>query len=434
LRRSSRLVRLVAAGKYAVHEIPDNEQDESRLRDGGQPHGLDRCLCIPRHPDHRLRRAVALGGGAEADRRRVRHRARRARRRACVIGAAFGGIAAGWLSGWLGIRRIVLFGAAMIAAGLVVSASGGLLHLYVGHGLLMGLFGTSCIFSPVMTYVSRWFDRRRGAAVAMISSGQSLSGALWPILFQTGITEFGWRRTMLVFGLFAGASILALAAIFLRPPPEARPSLGGGGSDPQAGTPVFGLSPNLAMIVLMIAIFCCCVPMAMPSQHIVAFCGDLGFASQSGAAMLSVLLGSAFLARQFWGWLADRIGGLQTLLWSSLAQATALTGFMLTVDEAALFAVAAAFGLSFSGLLPAYVIVVRNFYPVKEANWRVPTIYFAGFLGMAAGGWGAGALYDHFGYYLPAFATGIGFNIVNLVILLTLVFRQRDKGLRTALA
>jgi MFS family permease len=188
------------------------------------------------------------------------------------------------------------------------------------------------------------------------------------------------------------------------------------------------------MIVLMIAIFCCCVPMAMPSQHIVAFCGDLGFASQTGAAMLSVLLGCAFLSRQFWGWLADRIGGLQTLLWSSLAQATALTGFLLTMDETALFAVAAAFGLGFSGLLPAYVIVIRSFYPVNEANWRVPTIYFAGFLGMAAGGWGAGVLYDHFGYYRPAFATGIAFNLVNVMILLMLVFRTRDKGLRTAMA
>jgi MFS family permease len=351
-----------------------------------------------------------------------------------LIGAAFGGIAAGWLSGWLGIRRIVLFGAAMLAAGLILSASGGLTHLYVGHGLLMGLFGTSCIFSPVVTYVSRWFDRSRGAAVALISSGQSLSGALWPTLFQTGITEFGWRRTMLVFGLFVGVAILALAAIFLRPPPEAPPSQGGAGGDPKAGAPVFGFSPNFAMIVLTVAIFCCCVPMAMPSQHIVAFCGDLGFATQSGPAMLSVLLGSAFLARQFWGWLADRVGGLQTLLWSSLAQGTALTGFLLTRDEAALFAVSAAFGLGFSGLLPAYVIVIRQVYPVKEANWRVPLMFFAGFLGMAAGGWGAGALYDHFGYYLPAFAAGIGFNIVNLVILLTLVFRQRDKAVRAAMA
>jgi MFS family permease len=350
------------------------------------------------------------------------------------VGAAFGGIAAGWLTGWFGIRRIVLFGAVMLAAGLVLSASGGLFQLYAGHGVLMGLFGTSCMFSPIMTYVSRWFDRSRGAAVAMISSGQSLAGAFWPIVFQAGITEFGWRRTMLVFGLFVGATILALAAIFLRPPPQPLSSKTGGGQDPKAGAPVLGLSPNLAMIVLSVAIFCCCVPMAMPSQHIVAFCGDLGFASQIGAAMLSVLLGSAFVARQFWGWVADRIGGLQTLLWSSIAQATALSGFLLTRDEAGLFVVSAAFGLGFSGLLPAYVIAIREYYPVKEANWRVPTIYFAGFLGMAAGGWGAGALYDHFGYYLPAFATGIGLNIVNLVILLALVFRQRDKGLRAAMA
>jgi MFS family permease len=350
------------------------------------------------------------------------------------IGAAFGGIAAGWLSGWLGIRRIVLFGAAMLAAGLVVSASGGLGHLYVGHGVLMGLFGTSCMFSPVVTYVSRWFERSRGAAVALISSAQSLAGALWPIVFQAGISEFGWRRTMLWFGLFVAVAVLALATIFLRPPPDARSSLGGAGGDPKAGAPVFGLPPNLAMLLLMLAIFFCCVPMAMPSQHIVAFCGDLGFASQRGAAMLSVLLGSAFLSRQFWGWLADKIGGLPTLLWSSLAQATALSGFLLTTDEAGLFAVSAAFGLGFSGLLPAYVIVIRQVYPVKEANWRVPTILFAGFLGMAAGGWGAGALYDYFGYYRPAFATGIAFNIVNLVILLSLVLRWRDKRLRAAIA
>ena len=351
-----------------------------------------------------------------------------------LVGAAFGGIAAGWLSGRFGMRTIVLFGGVMIAAGLVLAASGGLTDLYIGYGVLMGLLGTSCIFSPVMTYASRWFERSRGAAVALISAGQSLSGAVWPIVFQTGITEFGWRRTMLLFGLFSGVSIVVLAAIFLRPPPQPPASKAGAGGDPLSGEPVFGLSPNLAMVVLMVAIFCCCVPMAMPSQHIVAYCGDLGFAATSGPAMLSVLLGCAFVARQFWGWLADRIGGLQTLLWSSLAQATALTGFLLTKDEAALFGVSATFGLGFSGLLPAYVIVIRQFYPVKEASWRVPTIYMAGFLGMAAGGWGAGVLYDHFGYYLPAFAVGIGFNVVNALILLTLVLRRRNRSLRPALA
>ena len=350
------------------------------------------------------------------------------------IGGAFGGILAGWLSGRIAIRWIVMFGAVMLSAGLVVSASGGLLTLYVGHGVLMGLLGTSCMFSPLVTYVSRWFDRRRGAAVALISSGQSVSGALWPVLFQAGIGNLGWRSTMMVYGGFVIVAILLLAVIFLRQPPEASTSPGAGRRGPLAGALVIGLPPNAMMILLMIAVFCCCVPMSMPMQHIVAFCGDLGFASTHGAAMLSVLLGSAFIARMLWGALADKVGGLQTLFWSSLAQLVALSGFLLTRNEAALFAISAAFGLGLSGLLPAYVITIREFYPAIEANWRVPTVLLAGYVGMAGGGWGAGVIYDHFGQYLPAFGFGIVLNVVNLFLLLWLVIRQGGIGSRPAVA
>jgi MFS family permease len=350
------------------------------------------------------------------------------------IGAAFGGILAGWLSGRIAIRWIVMFGAVMLAAGLIVSASGGLLTLYLGHGVLMGLFGTSCMFSPLVTYVSRWFDRRRGAAVALISSGQSVAGALWPVLFQIGIDRLGWRHTMMLFGGFVIIAIILLALIFLRSPPEVSRTGGGAGRGLRPGATVIGLKPNVMMGLLMLAVFCCCVPMSMPMQHVVAFCGDLGFGPSHGAVMLSVLLGCAFLSRMLWGSLADRVGGLPTVLWSSLARLTALSGFLVTRNEAVLFVVAAAFGLGLAGLLPAYVITVRQYYPAEQANWRVPTVLFAGFLGMAAGGWGAGALYDYFGYYLPAFGTGVAFNLVNLVVLLSLVLRQRGFDQRPVLA
>jgi MFS family permease len=340
------------------------------------------------------------------------------------LGAAFGGIVAGWLAGKLGVRRIVLFGATMVAAGLVLSSLGSLLPLYAGHGVLMGLLGTSCMFAPLLTYVSRWFDRRRGSAVALISSGQSIAGALWPPLIQLGLDTIGWRRTMMLYAVFALLAVGAIALAFLRPPPEQPQATAGRASTGGSHALTLGLHPNLLMALLMLAVFTCCLPMAMPMQHVVAYCGDLGFASQYGAAMLSVLLGCAFLARQFWGWLSDRIGGIPTLLWSSLAQATALTGFLLTRDLAALFAVSAAFGFGFAGLLPAYVIAIRECYPVGEANWRIPTVMFAGFLGMAGGGWAAGLLFDLYTDYFPAFAAGIGFNLVNLTVLLFLVWRR----------
>src|ERR1700731_4005158 len=150
-----------------------------------------------------------------------------------------------------------------------------------------------------------------------------------------------------------------------------------------------------------------------------------------GSAMLSLLLACAFIGRQFWGFVADRIGGLRTVLAGSACQITAMTGFLLTQDEAGLFAVSAVFGLGFSGIIPAYVLAIRELFPASEASWRVPIVLLFSGSGMAFGGWLAGAIYDYAGFYAIAFATGILFNLMHLAIIGVLVWRQRW---RTSLA
>jgi MFS family permease len=164
--------------------------------------------------------------------------------------------------------------------------------------------------------------------------------------------------------------------------------------------------------------------MAMPQGHLVAFCSDLGISRSIGALMLSVLLGTAFLSRQIWGAISDRIGGLATVLIGSALQAASMTAFLFTQNEAGLFTVAAAFGLGFSGIIPAYVLAVRELFPASEASWRIPTLLLFSGSGMAAGSWVAGLLYDHLGYYAPAFAAGVGANILNLLIVGVLVGRR----------
>jgi MFS family permease len=166
------------------------------------------------------------------------------------------------------------------------------------------------------------------------------------------------------------------------------------------------------------------MPMSMPQVHLVALCSDLGIKPAHGAAMLSVLLGTAFISRQIWGALSDRIGGLMTVLIGSAWQFCSISALALTQDEIGLFTVTGIFGLGFSGIIPAYVLAVRELFPAHEAGWRVPTLLcFSGF-GMAGGGLFAGVLYDHFGYYAPAFAAGLIFNAVNLVLIGTLVARR----------
>jgi MFS family permease len=181
----------------------------------------------------------------------------------------------------------------------------------------------------------------------------------------------------------------------------------------------------MVFALLVLASFLCCVTMSMPQNHLVALCTDLGYSAQSGAAMLSLLLGLGVLGRQIWGAISDRIGGLSTLLLSSLLQGLAMTGFVLTQDELGLYAVSAAFGAGFSALIPAYVLAVREYFPMQEASWRVPLVLLLSGSGMAAGTWLAGAMYDHFGYYAPAFAAGVASNILNFILITTLVLRRR---------
>ena len=339
------------------------------------------------------------------------------------LGSGFGGILMGRIAEKVGTRWTVIFGSLMIAVGLTISTFGPPWPLWIGHGLFIGLIGLGGINAPMYIYVSRWFDRRRGSALALISSGSYLAGAMWPPIFERAIATIGWRETMLWYALTEIVVILPLALIYFRAPPElAFPATL---SESGAGKRVLGWSPNVVFGIMCVAAVLCCVPMAMPQGHLVAFCSDLGISGSVGALMLSVLLGTAFLSRQIWGAISDRIGGLATVLIGSAWQAASMTAFLFTQSEAGLFTVAAAFGLGFSGIIPAYVLALRELFPASEASWRIPTLLLFSGAGMALGGWLAGLLYDHFAYYAPAFATGIGANILNLLLVGILVGRQR---------
>ena len=342
------------------------------------------------------------------------------------LGSGAGAIGFGWIADRVGIGPTVVFGAAMMGAGLALASTGGSWELLVGHGLLVGLLGGGAINVPLIIYISRWFDRRRGSAVALVSSGQYIAGALWPPCIALGIAHLGWRTTMLVFGIATTLAIALATLMFLRPTPQASaspPEFAGAASGTALGT-----SPRTVFALLCLAGFLCCTPMAMPPGHLVALCSDLGIAPARGALMLSVLLGSAFFSRQLWGWLTDRIGGLYTILAASSCQAAALLAFMFTQDEAGLFAVSAAFGLGFSGIIPAYVVVLRQLFAAEEAAWRVPVWFFSNICGMALGGWLAGYLYDELGSYGPAFAVGFAFNLGNIALIGWMAARQRTRS------
>src|SRR6266436_3164831 len=134
------------------------------------------------------------------------------------VGTGAGGIFMGWLADRIGIRRVVIIGACMIGGGLALSSLGSVWALYIGHGLMVGLLGNGGVYPPLLVYISRWFERRRGAAIALISSGQYVAGVLWPSLFEQGLALIGWQTLMLGY---AGIVLLLIlpATFLLKPPP-----------------------------------------------------------------------------------------------------------------------------------------------------------------------------------------------------------------------
>jgi MFS family permease len=345
--------------------------------------------------------------------------------------AGAGGIVMGRIAEKIGTRWTVMIGSVSIACGLAISTLGLPWPLWLGHGAFIGFFGLGSINAPLYVYISRWFDKRRGSALALISSGSYLAGTLWPPVFEGVIAQVGWRECMLIFAVLQMLVAIPLAFFVFRTPPDLPEPVVPHGSS-SARPQVFGWPANLVFAMMCAASVLCCITMSMPQQHIVAFCSDLGFTRTFGAFALSVLLGTAFISRQVWGAMTDKIGGLNTVLIGVAWQAAAMAGFLVTTDEVGLITVAGVFGLGFSGIIPAYVVALREHYPAGQAYWRIPTLLMFTAFGMGGGGWLAGIMYDTFGHYSPAFIAGIAASVANVLIIGTLVLRGGSHHRRRA--
>ena len=349
-----------------------------------------------------------------------------------MLGFGIGGIAMGPLVDRFRIVRPLLLGAAFLSAGLFIAASSDSIVVFGLASFLIGV-GCSANFAPLVADISLWFHRRRGMAVALVASGNYLSGAVWPPIIQMIVEDHGWRSAYLFCAVFCLAAIFALSAL-LRPVPPVLAEI----EEPTAAQAKaaritadadrpLGMHPNALQALLCLAGVACCVAMSMPQVHIVALCADLGYGSARGAQMLSVMLACGIVSRLFFGWISDYIGGAATLLASATLQAVALALFLPNQSLDVLFVVSALFGLFQGGIVPAYAMIVRQYFRPDQAATRVGLAIGATLLGMALGGWASGAIFDLTSSYDAAFVHGIAWNLITIAVAAMLVILHRRR-------
>jgi MFS family permease len=345
------------------------------------------------------------------------------------MGFGSGGVVTGKITDRFGIvaamaLSIAFLGVAFVLAGLATS-----LWQFNAAYFLIGV-GTSATFAPLMAEASHWFERYRGLAVTIVASGNYVAGTIWPPLVNWGVQSIGWRSTHIAIGIFCAVSMTVLLIVL-------RAIIGAGGARDHANAPPpqldLNLSANTLTVLLSIASISCCVAMAMPQVHIVAYCGDLGYGVARGAEMLSMMMAFGIVSRIGSGFLADRIGGIRTLLVGSIAQGFALLFYLFFDSLTSLYLISGMFGLFQGGIVPSYAIIVRETMPAREAATRVGIVIFASVFGMSFGGWVSGVIFDATGSYAAAFANGFGWNVLNMAIMVGLLIRARGRG-RLAMA
>ncbi|MFZ6761668.1 MFS transporter [Pseudoroseomonas sp. WGS1072] len=340
-----------------------------------------------------------------------------------MLGFGAGGILMGRLTDRFGAMRPLMGATVMLAVGYVLAGMAPDLAFYtLAQGLMIGMLGASAAFAPLVADASLWFRRRRGTAVALAASGNYLAGVVWPPVLTWLIGAHGWRVAHMMVGGICLLTMLPLALVLRARAPGSRDGEGPG----EAGRArPLGLSRNGLTAILCCAGVACCVAMSMPQVHIVAYCGDLGYGVARGAEMLSVMLACGIVSRIGSGLIADRIGGLATLLLGSVLQGLALSLFLFFDGLASLFMLSALFGVVQGGIVPSYAVIVRESFPASEVGTRVGIVLMATLVGMALGGWLSGVIFDLTGSYAAAFLNGVIWNAANVLIVAWLLLRGR---------
>ena len=335
-----------------------------------------------------------------------------------MLGFAVGGVVMGRVADRFGIMVPMIISTLALGVGFVAAAAApGYWTFVAAQAAIIGFLGVATTFGPLVADVSLWFKNNRGIAVAIVASGNYLAGAVWPPILTHAVEIWGWRTSYVFIGVVCVVLMLPLA-LFLRP----RLAQATGPALAVTDNPVNGTPALQGLLVL--AGLACCVAMSMPQVHLIAYCGDLGYGPAAGAQMLSLLLACGVLSRLVSGLLADKIGGVKTLIIGSVLQCLALFLYIPFDGLVSLYLVSALFGLSQGGIVPSYALIVRDYFPAHQAGTRISLVLTATVLGMALGGWLSGEIFDYTGSYAWAFLHGIGWNLINMAIAAWLLLRR----------
>ena len=339
-------------------------------------------------------------------------------------------------------RRIVLAGGVIFAAGLLLTGTiSQLWHFQLHYGVLVGGLGAApfAVLLPVL--LSRWFTRRLGLAMGFMWVSLSIGPAILSPVIRSSIEAVGWSQTFTVLGL-AGGAVVLLAAFLLSDRPEGKRLLAYGAlpgknvtaepARPLAGFDLRQVTGRGSFRGMVLVHFFGCIGHSILLAHMVSMATFSGISSVTAAGVLSVVVATSAFSRLGMSLIAERRGARFTLVITVLLQTAPILLLLASSQLWAFYSFAFVFGLGFGGEMVGFPIFNRQYYGTGAPLSTIYSYQLAGaMLGMAAGGWLGGALFDWTGVYTWSLVSAVIAGFLGVAIALALPPRPPRAGLAT---
>ena len=293
-----------------------------------------------------------------------------------------------------GPRIVVLIGAVLLGAGLVVASRATTpLTFQLGFGLLVGL-SAGAFFAPMIAAVTGWFDSGRALAVSLVSAGMGMAPVTMTPFAGWLISTYDWRTAMAAMGVAAWVLLIPAALLVRRPPAaEAGPSDGGLAVD--AGQAL--RSPQF--LILGGTFFLCCAAHAGPIFHMLSYAAFCGIPMMAAVSIYGVEGLAGLAGRLIFGVAADRLGVKRVIVAGLFVQALAIPAYLAARGIGQFYLLASIFGMAYGGVMPLYAVLAREYFGQAVMGTVLGAATMLSSLGMALGPLGGGWIYDTFGDY-----------------------------------
>ncbi len=317
----------------------------------------------------------------------------------------------GFLSDKIGTRKVVFAGGLVYGAGLLLTSMvHELWQLYITFGVMTGI-GTGAFYVPLTSLAAKWFDKRRGVAVAAVTSGGGLGVLIFSPFSRFFIDIAGLQTTYIILGLIVLGVVLPLSGLLLEAPRAAEINTPSheelsrrkGGVETQ---PVFpsGLNVNSSIKTfsfwgLTLTHFLCCTAHSGPIFHLVAFATDTGIPKMTAAAVFGIMGISSTVGRIGGGHIADKTGSKRALSIFLLFQAGMIFSFLFAREAWSFYASGIFFGLAYGGIMPMYALIAREYFGPAIMGTIYGSVFLVSSMGMGMGSYLGGLFFDMMGNY-----------------------------------